>query len=88
MNIIEKPLTVEEVKVRKDQNNRIKGILAISLDKILNFDGRDGFYDYVCRQLIDGNMQYIDYSIVGFKDDLLYIDVSGDVTSFLESFEE
>lgn len=84
LNVIESPLTLDEVLERKDERNHITGILAVSIETLIEIDGDEGFHDYVCENLVGGRMFEVVYSLIDREGDTLYLEITGDVTPLLE----
>jgi hypothetical protein len=89
MKIVTSPLTVEEVKQRVDENNRVEGIIEVSLENEIVGKDMESFLDMISEKLVVyGALHGLSYGIVGHKDaDTLYIQLSGDVTTLLEEEE-
>ncbi|WP_121616875.1 hypothetical protein [Virgibacillus halodenitrificans] len=87
LDIIEEPLTIDEIISRKDEQNIITGILPISVETLISLDGDEGFLDYVCKNFVDGRMYDVVYSLIEREGDIIYLEITGDVTPLMEDKE-
>lgn len=86
--VIQEPLSIDEIRKRKDENDWIKGIIAVPLDKIIETD-YEGFLDILSEMLGDNLLQSIQYSIVGHQDEeTILFAVEGSVEYLFERIEE
>lgn len=85
------PMTIEEIKKNKDENNDVAGIISIHISDIIDRNYED-FLDYIAEMLVDNVcLMSIDYEIVGINPDCkneILLRVSGDVSSILEMEED
>lgn len=88
MNVLEKPMSIEEIKEKKDANNRVEGVVRVPLENIIQSD-IEKFLDIVSEKLVSPGYLYdLSYSPVGADGDYVLIRVSGDATPSLEQYEE
>lgn len=88
IQVLERPLTIEEIMKEKDKNNFVEGIIAVPLGMIISADN-EGFLDIISEQLVGGSLWSIGYSIVGHQDsETLLLQVRGEVTPLLEDINE
>lgn len=87
VKILEKPLTIEEIKAQKDENNYISGNIIITLSDAIGHE-LDEFLDFLAEELT-GNETLMDirYEEIGFVSGGIILKVSGDVSMILEDDE-
>lgn len=83
VKILEKPLTIEEIKAQKDENNYISGNIIITLGDAIGHE-LDDFLDFLAEELT-GNETLMDirYEEIGFVSGGIILKVSGDVSMIL-----
>lgn len=86
MKILNKPLTIEEIKEKVDRNNYIEGVVPVSLVSIIAND-HVGLLNIIHDNLVGSTQTLVDinYSIVGHLDEytILFL-VSGDVSLIID----
>ncbi|MCA1320547.1 hypothetical protein LC085_11550 [Bacillus tianshenii] len=89
MNVLKKPMTIEEIKQNKDENNYVEGVLPVSLSNIIDND-LEGFLDIISEDLVGSpTLMDVNYSVVGHQDEwTVLIKVSGDASQILDEEEE
>lgn len=89
MNVLKKPMTIEEIKQNKDENNYVEGIIPVSLSNIIDND-LEGFLDIISEDLVGRpTLMDVNYSVVGHQDEwTVLIKVSGDASQILDEEEE
>ena len=85
--VLDKPYTAEEVEKLKDEDGRVKGVVAIDFNMLIrqSMDSYDFLNEYIEELLIgnedgDGYLSDITYKIVGIsdtEDNVVYMEVSG-----------
>lgn len=88
LNILTKPLTINEIKAQKDENNYVRGYIIISLGDAINND-LEGFLDFLAVELVDNEcLMDINYEVAGCVSGGIILLVSGDVSSILDMEED
>jgi hypothetical protein len=89
MEVLQKPLSIKEIKERLVDKIYVEGVVPVKLDDIVE-NNYEGFLDILAEALIGSHQLYdIQYSVVGHQDEnIILIKVSGDVSQFLEENEE
>lgn len=85
LNVLEKPLSLEEAigKARKN-NGVLSGVVELELMTIVSTD-TESWLNILCSLLVEQDrLMSVDYKIVGFEQDRLFIEVSGDATEIIE----
>lgn len=84
LTILNKPLTIEEIKAQKDENNCVTGYIIISLSDAINND-REGFLDFISEEFVGSDcLTGVSYEESGFVSGGIILKVTGDVSSILE----
>lgn len=84
VKILEKPLTIEEIRAQKNSTNYVSGNIAISLGDAIN-NNADLFYNLLSEKLTGTDLLTdIQYRAVGFVDGSIIIEVWGGVSMILE----
>lgn len=85
MQILEKPMEIDDIKKQMDKDGRVSGIVAIGLYNIIERD-EETFLDMIGETLTGSELLMdITYKVVGHDDkNNLYIEVSGDASEILE----
>lgn len=83
LEVLDNPLTIEEMKSQMISNNKVKGIVAISVSDMIDND-LEGFLDILSETLV-GNpcLMDINYNLVATKDGIIYIEVIGDASEII-----
>ena len=85
--ILTEPLPLEVVHDLQRKNLQVSGAVAVQLAQMF---GRslDSFLDYIGERLTGANcLVNVDYTIVGYASDAIYIRVFGDGSSYLAAVE-
>lgn len=86
--VLTRPLTAIQMKRQMDANGYVEGIVPVDLDEIVDSD-RDAFIAMLSELLTDsGDLDELEYEVVGHDGDMLHILVSGDATEILREAEE
>jgi hypothetical protein len=84
----EKPLTKEQLKELADPSGWVDDIIVpIALNDIIDAD-IEGFNDLICEAVGSPLMQNISYHVMGHDDNVLHIEVHGDVSLDIEEDED
>lgn len=75
-NVLTRPYNMEESVKNADKNLMIKGVISISLSKIINSDAEE-FCDIIEERLSECLLEGVTYDIVDFKDNNLFLEVCG-----------
>lgn len=88
MNILEKPLTIDQIKkLSKNGKKQIKG--NVSIDLIDIYDGYESFLNALSIKLVGNELLMdISYSVIGGIGTSVYFEVSGDVSEVLNSLSD
>lgn len=81
-NVVQSPLTDEEMKARADEDNYIAGVVKVTLMEIINND-LEGFLDIIPEKLTGSCcLMDVSYEIVGAAPgkDAILIKVTGDIS--------
>jgi hypothetical protein len=82
-NILTSPLTFEEIKEQKDENNRISATLKFTLDEIMG-NSRDCFLNLISDRITKNHyLMDIEYELVGISGGCIVIKATGDVSAIL-----
>jgi len=83
----EKPLTKEQLKDRADPSGWIDDVIVpIHLSDVISKDF-EGFLDILAEAVGSPLMSNINYNVVGHDDNILHIEVHGDVSCDIEEDE-
>lgn len=84
MNIIETPLSEQEVLALKDEKDFIRGVVPVSLQSIIDTD-QIGFEDILSTSFVGRSaLTDIDYTVVGHQDEYtLLVEVVANASFFL-----
>lgn len=83
MQIIRKPLTEEEMKIRMDEFFYIEGIVPVDLRNFLSNDDNT-ILDVLSEKMIGKTiLEEVNYSVVGHEGDILLIQVTGSIPEYL-----
>ena len=83
------PLTLEQVKRRKDKDGFIKVVFPFELSELMN--SVDGINDSISSHISGGDdtmLEDISYRPVGVEGDMVLVEVSGNVTNWIARQEE
>ena len=84
LTVLAQPLTIEEIKAQKDENNYVTGNIIISLGDAIDND-LEGFLDFIAIELTGNEcLMDINYEEIGFISGGIILKVTGDVSSILE----
>lgn len=85
IEIITEPLTIEQIKLRCDKNNRMTVHLLVHSEKLVELAGYEAFYDFIDRSVYPASyLQDFQWKSVGYFGDQTIIRVSADVSAVLE----
>lgn len=85
MHILTEPMTIEEIKKNRSEDNYVEGIVPISLDQVIHNDF-ETFLDIISNKLV-GSILLMDvnYSVVGHQDEYtILLNVSGDASQIID----
>ena len=83
MEILGKPLTKKAMKVIKNKDNIVEGIISVCLADVIDND-LESFLDEISEKLTGSPLLMdINYSIVGGAGQTIFLKVSGDVSEIL-----
>jgi len=88
LKIFRSPMTIEEIKSIRDENNYVEGIVIVDLDDIIGYD-LESFLDIISDKLI-GSVCLMDtnYTVFGTEGESILIRVKGDASNAIEEDEE
>ena len=83
--VITKPLTIEEMKNRINEDNYINGIVSVELSDLIDNDF-ENFLDIISEKLTNSPcLMDVSYEVVGSGNgDTIYIKVMGDITDIID----
>lgn len=84
-NVLNKPLTLDEIRQMKDENNYVTGHISIDLSDAINNEFEE-FLDMIAEKFVDNTTLWdINYKAIGVTPDgEIILHVSGDVSMILE----
>lgn len=88
METLNNPLTIEEIKKRRNADNLINGVVSVNLYEMVKMDEEE-FLDSISEKLTGvTTLQMVDYTVVGHSDEYtILIRVQGSVDRILEEHE-
>jgi hypothetical protein len=86
-DVLFQPLTIEQIRERKDGDDYITGVVAVDLGEVIDTD-LEGFLNLISERLTDTDiLMGVSYNVVGHEEDTLWIEVTGDTKEILENSE-
>lgn len=83
LDVLEEPLTIEQMKEQMKNNNLVTGIVNIHISDIIDNDF-EGFLDILSEKLVGSPcLMSIDYKAVAANNNEIYLQVFGDASSVI-----
>lgn len=89
MEILSRPLTIEEMKERQNSEGFITAIVAVNFNDVVVND-QEYFLDLLSEKVTGKTtLQMVNYNLVGHQNGItVLLEVSGDVSRILDEHEE
>jgi hypothetical protein len=88
IKILTSPLTIAEIKEQADDNCYVSGHILLDLSDAINRDLEE-FLDHIATEFVDNILLMdVNYTVVGEKDGMTILLVSGDASMILDADEE